>query len=267
MPALDETGMSELVLIERHGTSAVLRMNRVEKQNALSRALFEAIDAALVALEADAGVRGIVVTGAETVFSTGGDLKEALAVRSVEDTRRWLELFRRVNDRIESIGKPVIAAIHGWCVTGGLELAAACDIRIAATNAQFGITSSRIGTVAGAGGTQRLARLIGPEWTKELLFSGDFIDAETALRIRLVSEVVPVERVLPRALERLEAYARRAPLSIAYAKAAVNNGLQLPLEYALAYERQLTTTLFTTADRREGQAAFLEKRPPQFKGE
>ena len=259
--------MTDLVLIERHATSAVVRLNRTEKQNALSRELFEAIDAAVADLDADPGVRGIVLTGSDKVFSTGGDLKEAAAIESVEDTRRWLDLFRRVNERIEAIGKPVIAAIHGWCVTGGLELALACDIRIAATNAQFGITSARIGTVAGAGGPQRLARLIGPEWTKELLFSGDFIDAETALRIRLVSEVVPVERVVPRALERLESYARRAPLSIAYSKAAVNNGLQMPLEYALAYERQLTTTLFTTADRREGQAAFLEKRTPSFKGE
>ena len=249
--------MSELVLIERSGTSAVVRMNRPEKQNALSRELFAALDDALMALEDDNRIRGIVITGNENVFSTGGDLKEALGLRSVEDTRRWLDLFRRVNERIESIGKPVIAAIHGYCVTGGLEMALACDIRVAATNAQFGITSSRIGTVAGAGGTQRLARLIGPEWTKELLFSGDFIDAETALRIRLVSEVAMPERVIARGLERLEAYARRAPLSIAYSKAAVNNGLNMPIEYALAYERQITTTLFTTEDRREGQAAFL----------
>ncbi|MCC6534354.1 MAG: enoyl-CoA hydratase/isomerase family protein [Burkholderiales bacterium] len=259
--------MAEVILTQLHGTSAVIRMNRPEKQNALSRELFEAIDAALAGFDADPAVRGIVITGNDKVFSTGGDLKEALAVRTVEDTRRWLDLFRRVNDRIESIGKPVIAAIHGYCVTGGLEMALACDIRVAASNAQFGITSSRIGTVAGAGGPQRLARLIGPEWTKELLFSGDFIDAETALRIRLVSEVVAPERVLPRALERLESYARRAPLSITYSKAAVNNGLQMPLEYALAYERQITTTLFTTADRREGQAAFLDKRSPNFKGE
>jgi enoyl-CoA hydratase/carnithine racemase len=258
--------MTDLVLIERHGTSAIVRMNRAEKQNALSRELFVAIDAALVELEADEAVRGIVLTGNEKVFSTGGDLKEALAIESVEDTRKWLDLFRQVNARIEAIGKPVVAAIHGYCLTGGLEMALACDIRIAAANAQFGITSSRIGTVAGAGGTQRLARLIGPEWTKELLFSGDFIDAETALKIRLVSEVVATERVVPRALERLAAYARRAPLSIAYSKAAVNNGIDMPLESALAYERSLTTTLFTTDDRKEGQAAFLEKRPPSFKG-
>lgn len=259
--------MSDLVLVERHGSSAIVRMNRPEKHNALSRELFHAIDAALARLDDEPAVRGIVLTGGDKVFSTGGDLKEALAIGSVEDTRKWLELFRRVNARIESTGKPVVAAIHGYCVTGGLEMALACDIRVAADDAQFGITSSRIGTVAGAGGTQRLVRLIGPEWTKELLFSGELIDAATALRIGLVSEVVPPERALQRSLERLESYARRAPLSVAYAKAAVNNGAEMPLEYALAYERQLTTTLFTTADRKEGQQAFLEKRPPQFKGE
>ena len=141
-----------------------------------------------------------------------------------------------------------------------------CDFRISGSGAQFGVTSSRIGTVAGAGATQRLARLIGPEWTKELLFSGDFIDAKTALRIRLVSEVVEPDQVLPRALARLDAYAQRAPLSVAYSKFAVNNGLQMDLESALHYERQITTTLFISEDRKEGMAAFLEKRPPQFKG-
>jgi enoyl-CoA hydratase/carnithine racemase len=259
--------MSDIVLVERSDSSVILRMNRPQKQNALSRELFDALHDHLGALDADPSVRGIVITGNEKVFSTGGDLREAMEVRTVEDTRRWLEQFHRVNARIESIGKPVIAAIHGYCVTGGLELAVACDIRIAATNAQFGITSSRIGTVAGAGGPQRLARIIGLEWTKELLFSGDFIDAEMALKIGLVSEVTEVDRVVPRALERLASYARRAPLSIAYSKAAVNNGINMPLEYALTYERNLTTTLFTTADRREGTSAFLEKRTPQFKGE
>src|SRR5688572_1487054 len=136
--------MAEIVLIETHGSSAIIRMNRPEKQNALSRELFVAIENALAGLDADAAVRGIVITGNDKVFSTGGDLKEALAIESVEDTRRWLDCFRRVNAHIESIGKPVIAAIHGYCVTGGLEMALACDIRIAAADAQFGITSSRI---------------------------------------------------------------------------------------------------------------------------
>ena len=258
--------MSELLIVERRLPAVIITFNRPDKQNALSAAVLEAIDKTLFELDQDAEVRGIVLTGNQKVFSTGGDLKEALEIQTIGDTRRWLELFRRANSRIESVSKPVIAAINGHCLTGGLELALCCDIRIAGTGAQFGVTSSRIGTVAGAGAPARLARLIGPEWTKELLFSGAFIDADTALRIGLVSELAAPEEVLNKALARIATYAQRAPLSIAYSKMAVNNGLQMDLESALHYERQITTTLFMTDDRKEGMAAFLEKRRPNFKG-
>lgn len=258
--------MSELLLIERRLPAAIVTFNRPDKQNALSAAVLRAIDEQLAALDGDVDVRGVVLTGNQKVFSTGGDLKEALEIKSIADTRAWLEAFQRANARIESLSKPVIAAINGYCVTGGLELALCCDIRIAGTGAQFGVTSSRIGTVAGAGAPARLARLVGPAWAKEMLFSGNFIDADTALRIGLVSEVVAPDAVLGNALAKIDIYAQRAPLSICYAKMAVNNGLQMGLESALHYERQLTTTLFTTEDKQEGMAAFLEKRAPDFKG-
>lgn len=258
--------MTELLVIERRLPAAIVTFNRPDKQNALSAAVLEAIDTKFAELDQDPEIRGIVLTGNQKVFSTGGDLKEALAIQTILDTRQWLDLFNRANARIESIGKPVIAAINGFCLTGGLELALCCDIRIAGSEAQFGVTSSRIGTVAGAGAPARLARLIGPEWTKEMLFSGNFIDAATALRIGLVSEVAAPGEVLDKALARISAYAQRAPLSIAYSKLAVNKGLQMDLESALHFERQITTTLFMTDDRKEGMAAFLEKRPPQFKG-
>lgn len=259
--------MSEILTIDRAPPTALVTLNRPEKQNALSIEMFDALDAAFDALDRKTDIRGVVLTGNSKVFSTGGDLKQALEVNTILQTKFWLDRFAGTNARIEGLTKPVVAAIHGFCLTGGLELALCCDIRIAATNAQFGVTSSRIGTVAGAGATQRLARLIGPEWTKHLLFSGDFIDAETALRIGLVSEVVEPDAVVPAARARIEAYAQRAPLSVYYAKLAVNNGLQMDLQSALAYERQLTTGLFATADKKEGMAAFLEKRKPQFKGE
>ena len=258
--------MSDLLLIERRLPAAIVTFNRPDKQNALSAAVLRAIDDELAKLDADPQVRGIVLTGNQKVFSTGGDLKEALAINDLADTRAWLETFQRANARIESVSKPVIAAINGYCVTGGLELALCCDIRIAGTGSQFGVTSSRIGTVAGAGAPARLARLVGPAWAKEMLFSGNFIDADTALRIGLVSEVVAPEEVVAKALARIDTYAQRAPLAIGYAKMAVNNGLQMGLESALHYERQLTTTLFTTQDKKEGMAAFLEKRAPDFKG-
>lgn len=258
--------MTSLLKIDKQGSAAVVTLNRPEKQNALSTQLLDELAATVIALDADSLVRGIVLTGNEKVFSTGGDLKEGLELDGIDSIRRWLEAFERANRAIESVGTPVIAAIEGFCLTGGLELALCCDIRICGDTSQFGITSSRIGTVAGAGATQRLARLIGPEWTKEILFSGNFIDAATAKDVRLVSEVVPVGQAVASARARVEGYAARAPLSISYAKFAVNNGLQMDLQSALHYERQITTTMFLTDDKKEGMAAFLEKRPPVFKG-
>ena len=222
--------MSELLAIEKRASVAIVRFNRPEKQNAFNMKLLAELNTALANLEDEHAIRGIVLTGGEKVFSSGADLDQALATKTIDDTRRWLEAFRVANAHVESLTKPVIAAINGFCLTGGLELALCCDIRVAGAGTRFGITSSRIGSVAGAGGTQRLARLIGPEWTKEMLFSGNFVDAETALRIGIVSEVVAPEMVIPRAIARLESYVERAPLSIAYAKLAVNRGLQMDLE-------------------------------------
>lgn len=259
--------MPDLLVVERKHPAVIVRFNRPDKQNALSVAVLNAIDLTFAQLDDDPEIRGIVLTGDKNIFSTGGDLKEGLAVQNLGQAANWLDAFRRANGRIESIRKPVIAAINGYCLTGGLELALCCDIRIAGTGAQFGVTSCRIGTVAGAGATQRLPRLIGAEWAKEMLFSGNFIDSETALRIRLVSEVVHPDDVIPRALARIDAYAQRAILSVGCSKAAVNNGLQMDIESGLNYERQLALTLFMTQDRKEGMAAFLEKRRPNFKGE
>lgn len=258
--------MSNVLLVERKLPAVILTLNRPDKQNALDHATFDALERELAAIDADPAVRGVILTGNEKVFSTGGDLAQALQVNTIMETKLWLDRFARVNTKLETLTKPVIAVIQGFCLTGGLELALCCDIRLAAPTAKFGITSSRIGTVAGAGATQRLARLIGPAWTKELLFGAEFIDAEAARRIGIVSDVLPVDQVLAAALTRIDTYAKRAPLSVWYAKLAVNNGLQMDLQSGLNYERQLTTGLFATDDRKEGMAAFLEKRTADFKG-
>ena len=258
--------MSDPLLIQRRPPAAILTLNRSEKRNALSGALLDAIDDSLAALDADRDIRGIVLTGGERTFSAGADLNEALAVDSLPETIRFLERFRRVNSRLECLSKPVVAAINGYCLTGGLELALCCDIRIAGEGAKFGVTSARIGSIAGAGAPQRLSRLIGMEWTKDLLFSGRLIDAATALRIGLVGEVVADDSTVEAALSRIEAYARSAPLSVWFAKVAVNTGQGVDLDSALAFDRHLTASLFTTDDRAEGMAAFLEKRKPEFRG-
>jgi enoyl-CoA hydratase/carnithine racemase len=258
--------MSEPLLVERRDAAALVTLNRPEKHNALSLELLRRLRATMDDLGADATVRAVVIRGNDRAFSTGMDLGDLGDVGRVADTQRALSVFREANAAVERCPKPVIAAIAGFCVTGGLELALACDVRIAADTARFGITSARIGTVAGAGGTQRLPRLVGPGHAKDLLFAAEPIDAAEALRIGLVNRVVPAGQEVATALERARLYARRAPLSLWFAKTAVNVGLTMPLEAALAYEIGLTTQLFTTEDRAEGLRAFHERREPDFKG-
>ncbi|MBT5109253.1 MAG: enoyl-CoA hydratase/isomerase family protein, partial [Rhodospirillaceae bacterium] len=246
--------------------AAILTMNRPDKYNALSDELLRAIGDKVQELDANDSVRGIILTGSDKFFSTGADLASALKAQDLPSTHTMLSHFDHCNRAIEKSRKPVVAAINGFCLTGGLEVALACDIRIAGSGSKFGVTSSKIGSVAGAGGTQRLPRVVGREWAKDMLFSADFIDAETALRIGLVSRVVEPDQVLATALARVDAYAERAPLSVWYAKIAINSGMEMNLEPALEFERHLTAGLFTTEDRSEGMSAFLEKRDAEFKG-
>jgi enoyl-CoA hydratase/carnithine racemase len=254
------------LLVDRQDATALVTLNRPERHNALSLDLLGHLQAALRALGADDGVRVVVLRGNDRCFSTGMDLDDLAGVSAVAETQRALGVFRDANAEIERCPKPVIAAIAGWCVTGGLELALACDVRVAAETARFAVTSARIGTVAGAGGTQRLPRLIGPGRAKELLFSAEPIDAAEALRIGLVNRVVPAGREVEAALDMARLFARRAPLGLWFAKTAVNVGLTMPLEAALAYEMGLTAQLFTTADRAEGLRAFRERREADFRG-
>ena len=254
------------VLVERREPVALVTLNRPEKHNALSLELLSRLQTVVRDLGEDAGIRVIVLRGNDRCFSTGMDLDDLGGVTAVADTQRVLGRARDTNAEIERCPKPVIAAIAGWCLTGGFELALACDIRVAADTAKFGITSARIGTVAGMGGTQRLPRLIGAGRAKEILFSADPFDAAEAFRIGLVNRVVPAGREVETAIEMAQLFARRAPLSLWYAKVAVNVGLTMPLEAALTFESGLTAQLFTTEDRAEGLRAFHEKRDAKFEG-
>ena len=251
----------------RTGAALVLELHRKEKRNAFSAAMMEEIIAAVAAADADAAVRGIVIHGGPELFSAGADLNEALALGSVPQSVGYFGRWHRLCDALEGSTRPVIAAIEGHCLTGGLELALACDLRFAGEGSTFGITSSRIGTVPGGGGAQRLARLVGPSRALEMLFSAEFIDAAEAHRIGLVNRLVPQGGALARALQQVEVYAERAPLSLAWNKRAVHRGLQMDLRSALEYETFLVSGIFSTGDRTEGMSAFLQKRPAAFKGE
>ncbi len=254
------------LLIESRGATTVITFNRPEKYNALNLDLLRKLHDLIREIGDRPSVRVVILRGSEKYFSTGMDLDDMSAVASVADTHRALGVFRDTNAALERCPKPVIAAISGYCVTGGLELALACDVRVAAENAKFGITSARIGTVAGAGGTQRLPRLVGPAKAKEILFSSEFIDAQEAWRIGLVNRVVPVGKEMEAAEAMAAVFAERAPLSLSFAKTAVNVGMTMPLEAALAFEAGLTAQLYTTEDKSEGIRAFLEKRRAEFRG-
>ena len=256
----------ETILVERDGPSFVVTLNRRNRRNAVSLLMMDEILAAARSVESDATVGAIVLTGGTEFFSAGADLNEAREVRTGEQGTRYFGAWHRLTRGLEGLGKPVIAAIEGFCITGGCELALACDLRVAGAGASFAITSSRIGTVAGAGGTQRLPRVIGAARALEMLFSADPIPAEEAYRIGLVNRLVPTGGALAAAKQWAATYAQRAPLSLAFVKRSVYRGLQMDLDSALELETFLVTTIYGTADKQEGISAFLEKRAPSFRG-
>lgn len=256
----------QTIQVEQRGPACVIRLHRPEKLNAVSLQMAGEIDGALTEAVATASVSAVVLAGSDKTFSTGADLNDAVALPGAAAMHEFLRRHKALHARIELLAKPVLAAIEGYCLTGGLELAMACDCRIAGEGSQYGITSSKIGSVAGWGGTQRLPRLIGVAKAKELMFLAEFIDAAEAFRLGLVNKVVGRGQALAEAVRWCEVMAERAPLSLKLMKTAAQQGMQMDLASALEFETGLTTAIFMTADREEGMRAFLEKRKPVFKG-
>jgi len=254
----------ELILREDRGAVTVLTLNRPEKRNALDGALRRALIAALAEVERDDGVRAIVLTGAgDKAFVAGADVKE-LAARSVAE-QTLLMTQPRVFDALAAVRRPVIAAVNGACLGGGLELALACDIRIAAATATFGAPEVRLGLIPGGGGTQRLPRIVGTGAAMRLALTGDAIDAGEALRIGLVDEIAAGD-VVARAIAVAERIAGNSPVAVMAAKEAIRAAGSMPLDQGLRAEAALFLLAFASPDRVEGVAAFLEKRPAVFPG-
>jgi enoyl-CoA hydratase/carnithine racemase len=254
------------IAVTRHGSTAVLTFARPERRNAFNIRMMEEIVQACGDLEATPDVRALVVTGGPDCFSAGADLTEAIKVVSPDDGEQFFGRLHAMNRAVEQLDKPVIAAIEGACMTGGCEFALACDLRIAGEGATFAITSSRIGTIAGAGGTQRLPRIVGVSNALAMLYSAEPIDAEEAFRIGLVNRKVGRGSAVTSALALAEVYAERAPLSLALTKQAVRQGIDRDLEAGLALEIELVSKIYRTRDKQEGISAFLEKRKPRFNG-
>lgn len=251
------------VLVSKEGSIAILQLNRPKALNALSFELMGELVKALEDLENDHGIRVIILTGDGPVFAAGADLKEMSQASPVD-----LILGRRFElwDKIRKITKPIIAAVNGYCLGGGNELAMNCDIIIASQTATFGQPEVNVGIMPGAGGTQRLIRAVGKYRAMEMILTGKSITADEAHRIGLVNRVVPAESLMNEARKIANEIASKPPISIRAAKEATLKAQDTPLEVGLEFERKSFYTLFATEDAKEGMKAFLEKRKPIFKG-
>ena len=249
------------ISLEKRGPVAFLALRRPEKENAIDGALLAELADACEAIEVDGKLRVVVLTAEGDNFCRGWDA----AILAGEDPSGLPDQgdpFAALAD----LPRPVVCAVQGEVLSAGLELALACDVRVAAEDARLGLPETKLGLLPMGGGTQRLARLVGRGKALEMILSGEPVDAREALRIGLVSAVAPRDKLAAEAEAIAKRIAERGPIAVRYAKEAVRRGLEMPLEQALRYETDLTIILQTTEDRKEGVRAFLEKRSPKFKG-
>jgi enoyl-CoA hydratase len=254
------------LLLDTTDGITTLTINRPQVLNALNSEVVRELECALFELNLDDSVKAVVLTGAgEKSFVAGADIKEMSEISSFE-AQDFARRGQRLMLLINKMRKPVIAAVNGYALGGGLELALACDFIYASEKAKFGFPEVGLGVIPGFGGTQNLARLIGPNKANELVFSGRIIPAAKALAWGIVNEVYAPEELLAKALETAREISAKGSLGVAYAKDAIANGLNMTKEDGFRYESSLFAVLFATDDQREGMGAFLEKRTAEFKG-
>lgn len=251
----------ENIIYEKEENIAVITFNRSEAMNALNNQTRAEFRAAIADVATDDNIMVLILTGSGKAFVAGSDIKEFS-----KTTPYAAHNIVRLGEMVEKLEKPVIAAVNGFCLGGGCEIAMACDIIIASEKAKFGQTEINIGIIPGGGGTQRLQRLIGPCRAKELIYTGDIIRAEEADRIGLVNRVVPMDELMPSAKEMAKKIATKSSAALKLAKTAINRGMQTNLESGLKYEYELYSLSLSLEDKEEGVNAFLEKRTPKFVG-
>jgi enoyl-CoA hydratase len=252
--------------LERRERVALLTLNRPDALNALSPEMLDDLDAALLTIEKAPELRAVVLTGAgDKAFTAGADINHMREASPLE-ARAYARRGHALTNRLESFPKPVIAAVNGYALGGGCELALACDIRLASERARFGLPEVNLGILPGWGGTQRMARATSPGFAKELIFTGRHVGADEARAAGLVNHVHPPEGLVDAAIEMGEVIAAKPPWAIAAAKEVINLALEGDLQGHLARELDAFALAFTTEDQREGMAAFFEKRRPEFRG-
>lgn len=248
-------------LYEKQGQVGVIKFNRPEVLNAIDDGVLEELAAIFTEMDVDPDIRCVVITGeGPKAFSAGGDIAEESKKGCLEGYH-FIRGFTKVSELMEGFKAPIIAAINGYCLGGGVEIALACDIRMAADNAKLGSPEVSLGLLPGAGGTQRLPRTIGMSQAKLWMFTGDKYTAQRCLELGAVDLVVPADRLMEEAMALAEKLASRAPLSIRYIKTLVQQGMQTDLQRAQQMEAAMAAHLFTTQDKKEACDAFLEKRP------
>lgn len=253
----------ETILVEKKNGVGLIRLNRPKALNALNSTLLRELMSALEAFDEDDEVGAMVITGNDKAFAAGADIKEMASASAVEMYRSdFIPTF----DRILKIRKVIIAAVSGWCLGGGSELALSCDMMVASENAKFGQPEINLGVIPGAGGTQRLARAVGKTLAMEMVLNNRTLSAVEAQQYGLVNYVTPVGETLGKALALAEEIASRAPVAVQLGKKAVNQAFEMPLSQGLAHERQAFNFLFASEDQKEGMAAFIEKRKAVWKG-
>ncbi len=260
---MSDEGTFEYILSRKEGRVGVVQLNRPKALNALSPELMDEVMTALEIFDRSNDVGCMVLTGDQRAFAAGADIKHmAVATPVTMLSDPFIDHF----DRLQRIGKPVIAAVSGYALGGGCELAMACDMIVASESAKFGQPEINLGVIPGAGGTQRLTRAVGKALAMEIVLNGRFLSAGEAMGHGLVNRVVPVELYLEEAIKLATEIAERAPVAIRVAKEAVNAAFETNLQAGLAQERRLFYMLFSTEDQKEGMTAFVEKRKAQWKG-
>jgi len=253
------------IMVEKKKSIGYLTLNRPEVRNAFNQEMIDEIRDALRLIDIDEEIRVLIITGAGKAFQAGADIAE-LSVMQPMDILRWNEGIVRINAALEKLRQPVIAAINGAAMGGGLELAISCTLRVIEESVKMAIPEVKLGIIPGTGGTQRLPRLIGKGRAAEILLTGEPIDAQEAYRIGLVNEVVPDGEAVNGAEEMARKIMANAPIAVEMAKDALEIGKDLPLEHAVQYSQKNCVTCFSTEDMKEGMSAFLERRKADFKG-
>jgi enoyl-CoA hydratase/carnithine racemase len=259
--------MYETIRIERRGDIAILYFNRPDKLNAINRTVYEEFGDYLRSVErGESAASVLILTGEGRAFVAGADIDDYLTM-TLAQFSAFQRLGRSVMAQMEQIPRPIIAAVNGYALGGGFEVALACDVIIAAENAKFGLPEAKLGLLPGGGGTQRLSRLVGAQIAKRMIFSGETIDAQLAYELHIVSEVAAKGEAVNAAVALAEKILANGQLAVRMAKRVIDEGLEASLPTALSLEMDATAHLFVTDDKREGIQAFVEKRPPRFTGQ